>query len=200
MSLHICSLISLHHTLYKIYCFFIQIAQTDQAAKMCRLIWVFTERTCYFAEINVICFFSTCQKLWNSFRCILLFLWQNMFSSTFNNQSLFTKSRRTLLLHIELLGKKRRIKKYVFFFFFFSWKIGFYISCKLYPLETVRTNVKSYFMGNFLLPSAESAHSVVSNNSQMSVRKKSATKLWFSWTVDLFISPFLVYLLTKLLK
>ena len=27
-----------------------------------------------------------------------------MFSSTFNNQSLFTKSRRVLLLHTELLG------------------------------------------------------------------------------------------------
>ena len=42
------------------------------------------------------------------------------------------------------------------------------------------------------LSSAESAHSVVSNNSQMSAKKKSATKLCFSWTMDLFISPFQV--------
>ena len=60
---HLHSLISLHHTLYKIYCFFVQIAQADQAAEMRRLIRVFTQRICYFAEINVICFFSTCQKL-----------------------------------------------------------------------------------------------------------------------------------------
>ena len=59
---HLHSLISFHHTLYKIYCF-VQIAQVDQAAEMHRLIQVFTERTCYFAEICVVCFFSTCQKL-----------------------------------------------------------------------------------------------------------------------------------------
>ena len=67
------SLVNLHHTLYKMYCFFIQIAQTDQAAEICRPIRVFTERTCYFAEINVICLFSTCQKLKFFFRCILHF-------------------------------------------------------------------------------------------------------------------------------
>ena len=46
-------LISLHHMLYKINCFFVQTAQTDHVAEMHRLILVFTERTCYFAEINV---------------------------------------------------------------------------------------------------------------------------------------------------
>ena len=68
ISLH--SLFSLHHTLYKIYCFFVQIAQADQSAEMRSLIRAFTEQTCYFAEINVICFFSTCQKLKFFFRCM----------------------------------------------------------------------------------------------------------------------------------
>ena len=36
---------------------------------MRRLIRVCIERTCYFAEINVICFFTTCQKLKFSFSC-----------------------------------------------------------------------------------------------------------------------------------
>ena len=108
---HLHSLISLHHTFYKIYCFFVHIAQADQAAEMRRLIRVFTDQSCYFAEINVICFFSTCQKLWNSFSvvyCIFMKKQQqtNMFSSTFNNQSSFSKSRRALLWHIELLEKK----------------------------------------------------------------------------------------------
>ena len=58
------------HALYKIFCFFFQIAQTDQVAEMCRLIPAFTEHTCYFAEINVISFFSTCQKLWNYFSIV----------------------------------------------------------------------------------------------------------------------------------
>ena len=108
-----------------------------------------------------------------------------MFSSTFNIQSLFTKSRRALLLHIELLGKKEEYRN-VLFFFIFSWKVGFDISCKLYPSETICMKYQVLFYGKnkkkISLSSAESADSMVSNNSQMPVRKKkkSATKLCFS--------------------
>ena len=74
---HLHSLIILHHTLYKIHCFFGQIAQTDLAAEMHMLIRVFTECTCYFAEINVICFFSTYQNCEILFPLYIAFLWQN---------------------------------------------------------------------------------------------------------------------------
>ena len=68
----------------------------------------------------------------------------NMFSSTFNNQSLFTKSRSALLLHI---GKERRMKNEEIVSLFFFRKIGFDISCKLYPLETVHMKCHILFYG-----------------------------------------------------
>ena len=66
--------------------------------------------------------------------------------SIINNQSFFTESIRTLILYIELLGKKeeRRIQKY---FSYFSRTIGFDISCKLYPLETIRMKCQILFYG-----------------------------------------------------
>ena len=81
---------------------------------------VFTERTCYFAEINVICFLSYCQKLGKFFfRCILHFNYKTCFQVLSIIYHYLLKSRRALLLHIQLLGKKkeRRIKEYVFLFF-----------------------------------------------------------------------------------
>ena len=98
-----------------------------------------------------------------------------MFSSTVNNQSLFTKSRGALLFQIELLGKKEEKGN---IFSNFTQKIRFDISCKLSPLETIHMKCHWENKKNLInLSSSESAHSVVSNNSQMSVPKEKGYKI-----------------------
>ena len=60
-----------------------------------------------FAEINVICLFSTCQKLCFFSSVVYCIFMTKHVSITLNNHSLFNKSRMALLLlHTELLGKK----------------------------------------------------------------------------------------------
>ena len=71
---------------------------------------------------------------------------------------------------------ERKKNKEIFFFLFFR-KIRLDISCKLSPLETVHMKCQIQFYGKnkktlIDLSSAEPAHSMVSNNSQMSVPKK----------------------------
>ena len=143
VSLHICTVRSVFTTHTVIYCVFVPKAQTDQAAEMRRLIRVFTERSCYFQKL--IWFVSlvpvkNCEIL---FLLYFAILWYNMFSSTFKNQSLFTKSRRALIWHIELLGKKEEWRN---IFSHFFRKIGFDISRKLFSLETVRMKLSNPFL------------------------------------------------------
>ena len=113
---HLHSLISLHHTLYKIYCFFIQIAHTDQAAEMSRLIRVFIERVCYFAEINMICFFTTCQKLEFFFRCILHFYDKTCFPVLSIINHYFLKAEGHYYYKLSCWEKKKN--KEIFFLIF----------------------------------------------------------------------------------
>ena len=99
--------------------------------------------------------------------------------------------------------RKKRFYGYVTFFSFFG----------LYPLETVcmkcqilfyGKNKKNLITGN--LSSAESAHRVVSSNSQMSVRnqkkkkKKCCKIMLFLNNGFIYFTHFSDYLLTKLLK
>ena len=130
----------------------------------------------------MVCFFSTCQKLCNSFfRCILPFYDTTCFPVLSITNNYLLKAKEHYYYTLDCLERKKNKE----IFFLFSRKIGFDISCKLYPLETVRMKCQILFYGKnkkFLINFAESAHSMVSNNSQMSVRnkKKSATKLCFS--------------------
>ena len=140
---------------------------------MCRLIQFFNEGTCYF-EINVylpktVKFFSCCILHFYDTTCFPVF-------SIINNQSFFTESRRTLLLHIDL-GARKKNKE---FFSDFSGK--WYLT---FQILFYRKNKKNLFNSS----SAETAHNVVNDNSQMSVRKKNAPKWYFSWTMDL-LHPF----------
>ena len=139
------------------------------------------------------------------FPLYIAFSWHNMFCSIFNNQSLFTKSRRALLLRIELLERKKN-KEIFFLICPRKYDLTFHANC--IPWRPCVWNVKSYFTGkirkNLINSSpAESAHSVVINNSHMSVRKKKVLQNYaFPEKMDLFIYFILFsdYLLTKLLK
>ena len=105
------------------------------------LIQFFTEGTYYFVEINV--YLPKTVKL---FFCSILHFYETTCFPVFsiiNNQSLFTESRRTLLLLIELLAKKEYRRSLLFFF---TFQILFYGKNKKNLIN---------------LSSAKTAHSVI---------------------------------------
>ena len=118
---------------------------TDQAAEMRRLIRVFIERICYFAEINVICFFSICQKLWNSFSIVYcIFYDKTCFPVRSIINRYLLKAEGHYYYTLNCWGTKKN-KEIFFLIFFVKWNLTFHANST--PLRLFAWHVISYFMG-----------------------------------------------------